>query len=192
VVKEARSWIAGLLPAGDPLDDLLMIASELAGNAIKHTRSGSPDGLFTVDLAWSAEAVRLSVGDQGSGEVPVLRPKTARQAEEDEAGRGLFLVDALSSAWGTAGDAGGHWIWADVPWPADGSFAATPASGAPAGLALATLCRTYPGITAWYGQQTRSWWAGGLAAAQDSLVSAPSLTALSQALAARHLTSCRP
>jgi hypothetical protein len=191
-VKEARSWIAGLLPAGDPLDDLLTIASELAGNAIKHTRSGKPDGLFTVDLAWLPDAVRLSVGDQGSGGVPVLTPKTARQIEDDETGRGLLVVDALSTAWGTAGDADGHWIWADVPWPADDFPAALPGANASAGLALATLCRTYPGITAWYGQRTRSWWAGGPGAVQDSLVSAPSLTALSQALAARHLTSCRP
>jgi hypothetical protein len=192
MVKEARSWITGLLPAGDPLDDLVMIASELAGNAVKHTRSGAPDGLFTIDLAWSADAVRLSVGDQGSGEVPALRPKTAGQAEDDETGRGLFLVDALSAAWGTAGCASGHWIWADVPWPPDRSPTAVAGADASAGLALATLCRTYPGITAWYGQQTRSWWAGIPGAAHDSLVSASSLTALSQALAARHLTSCRP
>ncbi|HTU74577.1 MAG TPA: ATP-binding protein [Trebonia sp.] len=191
MVKEARSWIAGLLPVADPLDDLLMIVSELAGNAVKHTRSGAPDGLFTVDLAWSPDAVRLSVGDQGSGEVPALRPRTA-QDEDNETGRGLFLVEALSTGWGTVGNADGHWIWADVLWPAVGSPAASPGTSASAGLALATLCRTYPGITAWYGQQTRSWWAGDLGGTQDSLMSAPSLTALSQALAARHLTSCRP
>ena len=191
MVKEARSWIAGLLPASDPLDDLLMIASELASNAVRHTRSGDPDGLFTVDLAWSADAVRLSVGDQGSGGVPMLRPKTA-QHEDDEAGRGLFLVDALSAAWGTAGDTTGHWIWADVPWPADGSPIAIPGSSASAERALTTMRRTYPGITAWYGQKTRSWWASFPAAARDSLVSAPSLTALSQILAARFQASCRP
>ncbi len=192
MVGKARSWIADLLPAGDLLDDLLTIASELAGNAVEHTRSGDPGGRFTVDLAWSPDAVRLSVGDQGSSEMPVLTPKSARQVEEDETGRGLFVVGALSTAWGTADDASAHWIWADIAWPAHGSLAATGGTGSSAGLALATLCRTYPGVTAWYGRQTRLWWASVPGAARDSLLSAPALTALSQALAARHLSSCRP
>jgi hypothetical protein len=33
MVGEARSWIAELFPAGESLDDLLMVADELAANA---------------------------------------------------------------------------------------------------------------------------------------------------------------
>src|SRR5258707_3448093 len=70
-VREVRTWMEGFLPACAPLDDLVMIASELATNAVTHTRSGEPGGQFSADVTWSAESARIAVGDQGSDEGPV-------------------------------------------------------------------------------------------------------------------------
>jgi serine/threonine-protein kinase RsbW len=179
MVREARSWIEEPLPAGDPLGDLVMITSELAANAVAHTRSGRPGGRFTVDLAWSAAAVRVCVGDQGSRHVPMVAAKTAHEIGADESGRGLFLVSALSAAWGTAGDADAHWVWADVPWDRTGGV---PASDA-AARELAALREAHLGASAWYSDQTRTWCASLPGTTPDRLLSAPSLTALGQMLA---------
>ena len=126
-VSQARSWIAGLLPACGPLDDLLVVASELATNAVAHTRSGQPGGLFTIDVTWTPGTARVVVGDQGSTEVPASAAAPADQVACQESGRGLLLVDALSASWGIAGDADARWLWADVPWqPQGGSWFTVP------------------------------------------------------------------
>lgn len=60
-VREARHWIASVLPACEPREVLVQIASEFCANTIEHTRSGAPGGQFTVHLAWSARTARLTV-----------------------------------------------------------------------------------------------------------------------------------
>src|SRR5882724_3475105 len=90
-VGQARSWVAGLLPACDALDDLLIFASELATNAVTHTRSGQPGGRFTVEVTWSPQSARVVVGDQGSHEVPVSAAGNGNRAADLESGRGLLL-----------------------------------------------------------------------------------------------------
>ena len=100
LVGQARSWVAGLLPAGEPLDDLLAIASELAANAVKHTRSGDPGGRFTMDVTWSPDGARVVVGDQGSGDVPAIVASEGDDLADAVSGRGLLLVSVFSAAWG--------------------------------------------------------------------------------------------
>jgi anti-sigma regulatory factor (Ser/Thr protein kinase) len=95
-VPTMRAWMEGFLPACDALDDLLLIAAELAANAVTHTRSGQPAGQFTVDVTWSPDCARVVVGDQGSDEVPDS-PGPGQPAYA-ETGRGLLLVHSLSAA----------------------------------------------------------------------------------------------
>ena len=109
-VAVMRSWMARLLPACDPLDDLLVLASELASNAVTHTRSGHLDGWFTVEVTWTPATARVVVGDQGSYENPASKVRSAAEAADLETGRGLLLVSALSAAWGIAGDAEARWL----------------------------------------------------------------------------------
>src|SRR5258708_30132494 len=104
-VRWVRAWIESFLPACGPLDDLVMIASELATNAVTHTRSGEAGGRFTVDVTWSPDSARVVVGDLGSDEVPdSAENPDEKEIAYAESGRGLFLVHALSAAWGMAGD----------------------------------------------------------------------------------------
>jgi anti-sigma regulatory factor (Ser/Thr protein kinase) len=88
--------------AGHPaLDDSVLVASELAANAIAHTRSGHDGGTFTVHLGMmSSTSVCILVADEGGPTVP----NAQRTGIDAESGRGLDLVAAVSAIFVPAGD----------------------------------------------------------------------------------------
>jgi serine/threonine-protein kinase RsbW len=188
LVSQARSWIAELLPACAPLDDLLILTSELATNAVTHTRSGRPGGRFTVEVTWSPESARVVVGDQGSDEIPAAVTNPGDQVAYPENGRGLLLVDALSASWGIAGDADARWLWADVDWHSRGGPSLPTKEGNnPAEMQFVELHRLYPGSSAWYSSQSGEWRAALPADGDASnTLCAPSPTALTHMVAARY------
>ncbi|MEV0274854.1 ATP-binding protein [Streptomyces sp. NPDC050610] len=96
------------------IDDVVLLVSELAGNAVVHTRSGDPRGTFTVRLRPTRSALRISVLDQGGRKVPHVRYGCG------ERGRGLGLVAAIADRWGTDGDGDGRTVWFEVSPPAGG------------------------------------------------------------------------
>ena len=114
-----RRWLASLLPAVPARDDVILVATELASNAICHTASGS-GGRFTVEITWWQSVVRVGVTDCGGPEQPRVVDDPA-----GERGRGLLLVTGLSLRTGARGDQQGRLVWADVRW--DGP---PPAAGA--------------------------------------------------------------
>jgi anti-sigma regulatory factor (Ser/Thr protein kinase) len=188
--RSVRAWIESFLPACDALDDLVLIASELAANAVTHTRSGQADARFTVDVTWSPDCARVVVGDQGSDEIPDSPGNPGEQElTHAETGRGLLIVYALSAAWGLAGNADARWLWADVPWLSRGGPPpATVDGNRDAGLELAEFSRAYPGTRAWFDEQSGEWTATPPQPdGADDIVRAPSPTALRHMLAARHL-----
>lgn len=93
----------------DTRDTAALIVSELFTNAVLHTASE----LVVCELRDSDGRLRVAVKDQG------LRPTgpRLRQAGDEEHGRGLQLVDTLSSFWGTrdAADGPGRIVWAELP-----------------------------------------------------------------------------
>jgi anti-sigma regulatory factor (Ser/Thr protein kinase) len=98
-----------LILAGHPgADTAELCVTELIANAIAYTRSGQEGGTVTVTVMVTPAAAVVIVADQGSPEEPLLTGAAA----SDEHGRGLVLVDALTSDWGTApaGD-GGREVW---------------------------------------------------------------------------------
>jgi hypothetical protein len=105
-----RRWLASLLPAVPSRDDVMLIATELASNAICHTASGR-GGWFTVEITWWRSAVRVGVTDGGAPAQPrVIEDQAA------ERGRGLLLVSGISLRTGACGDRHGRLVWADVRW----------------------------------------------------------------------------
>jgi CheY-like chemotaxis protein len=93
----------------DPVDDALLVVSELAANALTHAESS-----YRVRLSATALALRIEGDDDGNG-TPEPRPLT----DTDESGRGLYLVDSLAASWGMeAGDGEGKRIWAELALPA--------------------------------------------------------------------------
>ncbi|WP_326701012.1 ATP-binding protein [Streptomyces sp. NBC_01754] len=109
-VRSARRLTRSRLDAWqvdqDTHDAAVLIVSELVTNAVVHTASTR----VLCELEYSGAGLRISVRDQGHQPGgPRLAP-----AADDEHGRGLLLVDSLSSAWGThdAADSSGRVVWA--------------------------------------------------------------------------------
>jgi anti-sigma regulatory factor (Ser/Thr protein kinase) len=105
-VRAARQFATQKLAsyAPDLLEVIELLVSELAGNCVRHT-----DSSFAVRIGADKRRIRISVSDRGPGN-PVLRSLDPNAL----AGRGLALVDMLSSSWGVRRDrslAGGKAVW---------------------------------------------------------------------------------
>jgi hypothetical protein len=105
-----RQWLASLLPDGEVRDDLVLVATELASNAICHTASGQ-GGRFAVEVTLCRSVVRIGVADGGGGGRPRVIEDPAA-----ERGRGLLLVRALSVRTGACRAGAGRLVWADIRW----------------------------------------------------------------------------
>jgi GAF domain-containing protein/anti-sigma regulatory factor (Ser/Thr protein kinase) len=86
-------------------DALLLIVSELVTNALVHT-----EGQVHLDLTFVNERVRVAVSDS-SPRTPV-RPTNV--SWEATGGRGILLVEAMSTAWGSVPLSGGKQVWSEV------------------------------------------------------------------------------
>ncbi|WP_344938729.1 ATP-binding protein [Sphaerisporangium flaviroseum] len=115
-VPAARAWVRGLLVtwiAAPALDDVLLLLSEVVTNAVAHSASGrAADGRVAVRVAWAARVVHVEVTDAGSAtSAPVARVAAA----DGDGGRGLWLVNAIATAWGSHHDpAVGRTVWFQV------------------------------------------------------------------------------
>jgi anti-sigma regulatory factor (Ser/Thr protein kinase) len=91
--------------------DILVCATELAANAVLHSRSGLPGGHFSVEVACAGQSVRVTVEDSGG-------PWAERDNGDIDAecGRGLQVVAALSADMGLTGDAAGRMAWFCCQW----------------------------------------------------------------------------
>ncbi|MEU9203760.1 ATP-binding protein [Streptomyces sp. NPDC048332] len=93
----------------DAHDAAVLIVSELVTNAVVHTASAR----VVCELRCLGTRLRIAVQDQGH------QPGGPRlgAGADDEHGRGLLLVDAMCSAWGSrdAGNGSGRIVWAELP-----------------------------------------------------------------------------
>lgn len=86
-------------------DDLELLATEVTSNAIRHAGTTA-----TAVVRFLGDRVRVEVGD-GSRAMPVSRDPDPMA----DGGRGLPLVDILSSAWGVVPTHHGKRVWFEVP-----------------------------------------------------------------------------
>lgn len=114
-----RRWLTGLLPESPARDDLMIVTTELATNAVRHTASGQ-GGWFAVEITWLETVIRVAVADCGGPTEPVVIEDPAA-----EHGRGLLVVRGLSERTGVSGSQQGRLVWAEVRW--DGPAPATAA-----------------------------------------------------------------
>jgi len=106
--RAARRFVSSVLNQwgrAEARDDIMIIASELATNAVMHARSH-----FTVGLHRQHGLVRIAVGDNSDA-----APRRQWPDVSTVGGRGLAMVDAIAAAWGYDRVAGGKVVWADVP-----------------------------------------------------------------------------
>ncbi|MFE7121747.1 ATP-binding protein [Streptomyces sp. NPDC057654] len=86
-------------------DDVLSVVSELVTNAMIHG-----DGV-SLDVAYAEDGTLLIVVTDGSPN----RPERLDPASDDEHGRGLMLVEALSVKWGISADGKSTFAILNVP-----------------------------------------------------------------------------
>ncbi|OLE21185.1 MAG: hypothetical protein AUG49_22685 [Catenulispora sp. 13_1_20CM_3_70_7] len=128
-VSEVREYTRNVVGDREGADLVELVASELAGNAIRHSDSGEPGGRFTVHLAEFCTRWQVRVDDLGGpGEPHICEPPPIKSVddldtfgEEIEAGRGLAMVAAVSSKWGVLGDQGARAVWAEILIPREGT-----------------------------------------------------------------------
>jgi anti-sigma regulatory factor (Ser/Thr protein kinase) len=104
-LRQVRAALRTFLDGCPATDDVALLITELAANAILHSASGGPGGTFTVRV-WHAHGdhVRAEVRDQGSG----WDGDIARSAIRPH---GLCLLLALAAACGTDGSDRSRTVW---------------------------------------------------------------------------------
>jgi serine/threonine-protein kinase RsbW len=110
-VREACGFLRGILGDCPVTDTALLVCSELASNAVQHSRSARPGGVFTVRArvcpgAWAW----VEIQDEGG-------PWLARKERSAERGRGLVVVDEVAGWWDIREDSEGRVICARLDWP---------------------------------------------------------------------------
>lgn len=92
----------------DLADSAVLICSELVTNSVEHAKGAS----FRLTVTRRPAGVRIAVVDLSR-----LRPVTPPRIVDDEHGRGLVIVDALASVWGTDPLRWGKRVWAELDAP---------------------------------------------------------------------------
>nr|BFD81091.1 SpoIIE family protein phosphatase [Streptomyces sp. Xyl84] len=98
--RTLRSW-----GVGEDADAALLVVSELVTNALVHT-----EGPVRLDLTLAHHRLRIAVAD-ASPRTPV-KPTDIGWAATG--GRGILLVEAVSTAWGALPVSGGKQVWSEL------------------------------------------------------------------------------
>jgi anti-sigma regulatory factor (Ser/Thr protein kinase) len=111
-VRRVRADLAPFAEGCPRADDLILAASELATNAIMHSRSGKPGGKFTVRVSlYEGHYAWLEVEDLGG-------PWITRE-HDDKHPHGLEIVTRLAGPgnWGTKDTGlGNRIVWVRLAW----------------------------------------------------------------------------
>ncbi|CAM5282031.1 ATP-binding protein [Streptomyces abikoensis] len=120
-VSSARRYVAQVLadwglPGGtDTAETVRLIVSELATNAVQHTRGQSPT--FTVDVRLDRDQqLRIGVTDSHP-----RFPRRLPAAVQQDNGRGMVIIRCLTAESGgrlffTPTSDGGKTVWISLPW----------------------------------------------------------------------------
>jgi len=119
--RTARRFVEGTLRgwglSGELADTVILLVSELVGNAVLHAAS---DVELAVRLM--SDRLRVDVIDRST-----LLPRRRRATTDDQTGRGSTLVERLSTAWGISGRPDGKSVWFEMALPdAGGALGSTP------------------------------------------------------------------
>lgn len=110
-VATARQFVIATLGDDNPLADTAsLLTSELVTNSLQHSNSTYDGAILAVGAARATHWLRIEVVDDGAPTLPTLRQPTL----DDESGRGLALVDSLSTRWGTQRTDAGTTTWFEI------------------------------------------------------------------------------
>ncbi|PWV50198.1 MULTISPECIES: ATP-binding protein [Nocardiopsis] len=95
------------------LDDAELAVSELATNALLHSRSGQSGGVMTLFIRSDANRLRVAVADQGERD-PVDTHGGHTREDGDDFGRGKFIVDSCATRSGEYWSEATHVTWFEI------------------------------------------------------------------------------
>jgi anti-sigma regulatory factor (Ser/Thr protein kinase) len=105
---QVRRVVKETLGEEPALDTVVLLASELAANAVRHSRSE----FFALVIARTGDlALRVAIVDEGRCGFPSLH----EESPDGETGRGLLTLDRMAARWGITRRRGiGAAIWFDT------------------------------------------------------------------------------
>ena len=118
-VRRARHWIAAQLARTDPaelIDAAVLLVSELVTNAVHASAAaagssrGADPGRVELAVARTRDTVRIEVSDGAHGSLPAPSDPSA----DDESGRGLQVITALTRQWGCRSVQRGKVVWCEL------------------------------------------------------------------------------
>src|ERR1022692_3077428 len=112
-MRDVRAFLAGILDGCPVTDEAVLIADELASNAVRHSNSGKPGGRFTVRVeVHERDYLWVEVEDEGS-------PPWTPRYPDGETWHGLNIVQQVAGEgnWGIDGCTRGWVVWARLDWP---------------------------------------------------------------------------
>lgn len=123
-VTDARRAVSALLASARSVpavvvDDVLLLVSELVTNAVLHAGTDT-----RVSASVQAGRVSVAVADGDPRHAPVLAERGSMATN----GRGLMLVDALSSNWGIDLKESSKVVWFEAAYDLDGIVGGMPCS----------------------------------------------------------------
>ncbi|NAZ78188.1 ATP-binding protein [Kineococcus sp. T13] len=107
IAEWCAPWVAASQVEEDTVESALLLASEVITNAVVHG-----DGMVRVSLSRvDGSSLRLEVSDDGGG-----MPLIGAQRADAESGRGMAMVELLSTRWGTELGVGplGKTVWFEL------------------------------------------------------------------------------
>ncbi|MGH9184422.1 MAG: ATP-binding protein [Acidimicrobiales bacterium] len=107
-VRSVRRWVADIATEWKlaEVETLVLLASELATNAVLHARTDYEIRLRVTD----DDAIRMEVLDYNS-----RLPSIGSVPTDATSGRGLLIVQALATAWGIENHPQGKIVWFELP-----------------------------------------------------------------------------
>src|SRR5690606_13626212 len=90
----------------DLLDETLLLTTELSTNSVLHAGTD-----LELEIATDPGGVTVVVRDHALGTVQMRTPAEGEDANAEEGGRGLLLVDRFATRWGTTQHADGKGVW---------------------------------------------------------------------------------
>jgi|1185.fasta_scaffold205717_2 anti-sigma regulatory factor (Ser/Thr protein kinase) len=103
-IRAAREFVRDCVEqTGVDVDSAVLLTSELATNAVEHAHSA-----YQIEVRHLPDAVRVEL----SNDEPQMLP--AMTEPHDTGGRGLHLVDALASRWGTESRPDKKVVWFEL------------------------------------------------------------------------------
>ena len=104
-VSTVRAAVAAHLGDCPVTDDAVLIMSEIATNAVRHSQSAGE--FFSVRVYLYQASVWIECEDLGG---------QWHYRADEERPHGLSIVDALAEEWGVDGDTSGRVVWARLTW----------------------------------------------------------------------------